>query len=329
MQVIAMTIETIFASAMQFASLFAIACCIFLVSSLVTSGIFLAHRQYINPSRSHLGSGYLFFHGFCAVLTTLVVSVWLSLPHSPSLPFVFEHCHSSNCAAHIPAVIDPALLNLLFAFFVIGFVGICTILIKIHQKRLQERIDSLLRLSPNQDSDNPYWAQATIVEIPQPTLINVGLLVPKLLLSSAITRSLKNDDAQLLLGYEYAKAKQFENLKVKLLQISCVFWPAKIRRLLISDLQCVIRTRASKGISQQLGHQQTQIPAEIFNNMSNELREFISNISGTNNQRAQLYKAEHTPTTANNIAYLFSGLYFMCLVVVTSNFTHFLFEIIE
>ncbi|MEP1444593.1 MAG: hypothetical protein ABJK37_00590 [Paraglaciecola sp.] len=322
-----MTIETIFASFMQFASLFAIACCIFLVSSLITSGIFLAHRRYIQPYP--LKSGYLFFHGFCAVLATLVVSVWLSLSHSPSLPFVFEHCHSSNCAAHIPAVIDPALLNLLFAFFVIGFIGVCTVFIKIHQNRLQERIDSLLRLTPNQDANNPYWAQATIVEIPQPTLINVGLFIPKLLLSSAITRSLKNDDAQLLLGYEYAKAKQFENLKVKLLQISCLFWPATARSQLISDLQSVIHVCAIEGIRLQHGHQQTQIPPDIFNNMSNELREFLSNISGTDSYTSQSHKTKQMQPTANNIAYFFSGLYFMCLVIVTSNFTHFLFELIK
>lgn len=323
-----MASEALFTLVMQVASLFVIACCIFLVSSLVAGGMFLAHRKYASALYQRMKNKYLIFHALCAVCASIVVTIWLSLPHSPKLPFVFQHCHSSNCATHIPAVIDSTLLNLLFAFFVIGMVVVCFILIKSHQKKLEERINSLLRLSHSKDPKSNYSSQATIINVPQPVLINVGMLEPKLLLSSLITESIDVEDVKILLAYEYAKAKQFENLKVKLLQIVCLFWPASARRLLISDLHAVLRERAFREIRQLFGCHQTTIPKTILNKMTNDLQEFVLKVER---------ESDHWPQSADGIidethltakAYLGSFLYFICLLIVTSNFTHFLFELI-
>ncbi|WP_299079762.1 hypothetical protein [uncultured Paraglaciecola sp.] len=320
--------EALLAAMMQLASLFVIACCIFLISSLIAAGTFFVHRNYVKTINQRLKSQYLIFHALCAVSASIVVTIWLSLPRSPRLPFVFEHCHSSNCATHIPAVIDPTLFNLLFAFFAIGMVTLCFILIKGHQKKLEQRINSLLLLSNSQGAENNYSSQATIINVPQPILLNVGLLSPKLILSSVITKSLEIDDVKILLAYEYAKAKQFENLKVKLVQIACLFWPARTRRLAISDLQAALRSRALEEIRQLFGSQQPTIPNIVLNKMTQDLREFVAKIE---NDKAHLSQPADLMSKNTNLitpAPLASIAYFMGLVVVTSNLTHFVFELI-
>lgn len=323
-----MTSEALFASVMQVASLFVIACCIFLISSLIAGVMFLAHRKYVTAVNHRINNKYLVFHALAAVCASIVVTVWLSLPHSPRLPLVFKHCHSNNCATHIPAVIDPTLLNLLFAFFAVGMVTVFFILMKAHQKTLEERINSLLRLSHNKDSDSNYWSQTTIIDVPQPVLLNVGMLAPKLLLSSQITKSLNANDVKILLAYEYAKAKQFENLKVKLVQIACLFWPPSIRRLLIIDLHALLRARAVREIRQLFENQQTAIPKIILNKMTKDLRGFISKIESNSDHLPQSVDVVVDDTILTAPAYLISFSYFTCLVIVTSNFTHFLFELV-
>jgi hypothetical protein len=325
-----MTSETLLASVTQVASLFAIACCIFLVSSLISGVTFLAHRKYAAVVDHKINNKYLVFHALSAVCASVVVTVWLSLPHSPKLPLVFKHCHSSNCTTHIPAVFDPTLLNLLFAFFAVGMMTVCFILIKTHQKTLEGRINSLLCLSHNKDPDNNCRSQATIIDVPQPVLLNVGLLAPKLLLSSQMTKTLNINDVKMLIAYEYAKAKQFENLKVKLVQIACLFWPAGIRRLLITDLHTLLRERAFKEISLLFENQKMTIPKTILNRMTKDLREFVSKIETNNDHLSHISRAifvvDDSKLTAS--AYLASLSYFICLVIVTSNLIHFLFELV-
>jgi hypothetical protein len=334
-----MTSEALLGLVMQVASLFVIACCIFLISSLLAGVMFLAHHKYVTDLKYRINNKYLVFHAISAVCASIVVTVWLSLPHSPRLPLVFKHCHSSNCATHIPAVIDLTLLNLLFAFFAMGMLTICFILIKTHQKKLEERINSLLLLSrnfslnyspnhsPDQDSDGNYRSQATIIDVPQPVLLNVGMLTPKILLSSQITESLSVNDVKILLAYEYAKAKQFENIKVKLVQITCLFWLANARRLLITDLHTLLRTRAFIEIRQLFKNQATDIPKAVSNKMTQDLREFVSKMEGDTTLLPQYVDAIVDDADLNTQACLASFLYFICLVSVTSNFTHFLFEI--
>lgn len=313
---------------MQVASLFVIACCIFLLSSLISVGAFLAHHKFVSALNYRIKHNYLIFHALSAVFASLVVTIWLSLPHSPRLPFIFQHCHNSNCATHIPAVLDPGLLNLLFGFFAIGMATLCFMLLRAHQKKLNERINSLLRLSPSHDSDNNYCSQATIVNVPQPLILNVGIVAPKLLLSSQITANLVMADVKLLLAYEYAKAKQFENLKVKMVQIACLFWPASIRRLLLGDLHAALRQRAFKEICPFFESQKTNIPPSLLTQMSKDIREFVSKIERNSDHLAQAADAIVDDTNLTPLAYLCGLSYFVCLVIVTSNFTHFLFEIV-
>jgi hypothetical protein len=323
-----MVSDVLLAAVMQIASLFVIACCIFLVSSLIAGSTFLAHRKYLSALHYRIKNKYLVLHALSAVCASIVVTVWLSLPNSQRLPFVFKHCHSSNCATHIPAIIDFTLLNLLFAFFVIGMVTVCFILIKAHQNKLEQRINSLLRLSHNKYLDNNYRLQASIISVSQPVLLNVGMITPKLLLSSQIAEFLDVKDVKLLLAYEYAKAKQFENFKVKLVQIACLFWPASVRRLIITDLLAVLRDRALNEVHQLFGGQKTTIPKTILNEMSKDIQEFLLKIERNTDHLPQSADVIVGDANLTATAYLASFSYFLLLVVVTSNFTHFLFELI-
>ena len=320
-----MSSEAVLASVMQVASLFLIACCIFSVSSLLASAAYLGHRKYKINSNFQIKNKWLIFHALSAVSASIVVTLWLSLPQSSRLPFVFKHCHSNNCATHIPAVIDATLLNLVFAFFAMSMLTLCFILIKSHQKKLEGRINSLLRLSKSQDNTNNEWSQASIINTPQPVLLNVGMLVPKLILSSKITETLDVNDVKLLLAYEYGKAKQFENLKVKLVQIVCLFWPAPFRRLLITDLRTALHACAYEETRQLLGNPQTNIPKAMLNKMPKDICVFVAKIEAKCDSLASSIDNE---VPLNTTTFFVSLLYFTCLVAVTSNFTHFLFELI-
>jgi hypothetical protein len=313
---------------MQGASLLLIACCIFLISSLLASLTFVIHRNYTNNINKKLTGKWLFLHAISAVCASVVVTIWLSMPNLSRLPLVFNHCHSNNCATHVPAAIDSSLLNLLFAFFAISMLMICFILLKAHKNKLKERINLLLRLSQSQTTAFNDSSQVTLVNTLEPLLLNVGLLTPRLLVSSQITEVLHLSDVKVLLAYEYGKAKQFENVKIKLVQICCLFWPSTIRRLLVTDVRNNVYESAYKDVYQLLGRQQTNISKAMLDNMAKDIRDFIVKINSPN-------QAILTDTNALNdtrfttSAYFMICVYFICLIAVTSNVTHFLFELME
>lgn len=323
-----MTSESIFTLFMQFTSLFVVAGAIFLISSLLICVTFLAHRHYAKGVYYRLNSSLVFFYAFGAVGASIVVTIWLSMPQSPRLPFVFRHCHDSDCSTHIPAMLDHTLLQLLCAFFAIGMTTLCFIILKAHQKKIDGRINSLICLSSDSKSQNDFWQQTATIDVTEPILLNVGMLTPKLLLSSKLTGSLEIEDVKILLAYEYAKAKQFENIKIKLLQIACLFWPARIRRLLVDDLQVIIRERAFKETRQLFGHPNTTIPIFILNKLTKDLREFVSQIESNKDPFTQSAMGTSDSQNLSPTAFLIRFLYFICLVIVTSNFTHFLFELV-
>ncbi|MFQ3208238.1 MAG: hypothetical protein ACI9IT_002404 [Glaciecola sp.] len=320
--------EAAIASVMQIASLFLIAYCIFSVSSLLAGLAYLGHRKYTANDHFQINNKWLIFHALSAVSASIVVTLWLSLPQSSRLPFVFKHCHRNDCETHIPAIIDFTLLNLIFIFFAISMISVCFMLIRAHQKKLEGRIDSLLRLSKTQHNIDNEWSQAAIIYTPQPVLLNVGMLTPKLLLSSKVVETLDVNDVKLLLAYEYAKAKQFENLKIKLVQIVCLFWPTPFRRFLIIDLRSVLHARATREICQLLGNPKTNIPETMLNKMPNDIGLFVAKMDYKNGSLPSTITNINNEETLNITELLTFSLYFICLVTVTSNFTHFLFELI-
>lgn len=305
-------------------TLISIAGGIFLVSSVLASCVYSVHRKYANKNEQGLKSAWIMLHVLCAFCTSVIVTLWLSLPGSPSLPTVIKHCHSSHCGWHVPATINSSFLGFLFIFFVLGMLLICWGLFKTQQKKLKAKISVLLRLSPNtRNAENP-WPDVNIIESAQPVILNVGLIYPKLLLSTHLTNSLNAHDIKLLLAYEYGKAKQFENIKVKLVQIMCLLWPSHYRSLLVLDLRATLRKRAYSDIRQLLGSQKHTIPDEIINNVASDIRQFVLQIKSDPHCLAELADTDFLSVTD----YLFCGLYFIFLVIVTSNLLHILFELI-
>lgn len=320
--------EAMMTIGMQVASLFLIACCIFGVSSLLASAAYLASRKYVRGSNFHMPKQWLVFHALSAFSASIIVIVWLSLPQSTKMPFVFKHCHNSNCTTHIPSLIESSLLNFLFTFFIISMIVTCFILIKAHQKTLEERTNSLLRLSKVQDNLNNQWSQITIVESSVPVLLNFGMLNPKLILSSKITESVAQNDVKLLLAYEYCKAKQYENLKIKLVKIVCIFWPGTIRRLLVTDLRNMLHARAQRDIHQLLGSHNMTIPVTLLDHMPQDIGVFIEAIRAPRRPLNDCDDTNNADVSSNTTLYLLPVICLISIVVLTSNFTHFLFELI-
>jgi hypothetical protein len=320
--------DAVLTSVMQVASLFLIAYFIFSVSSLLAGLAYLGHRKFTLSAHFQIKNKWLVFHALSGVSASIVVTLWLSLPKPSRLPFVFKHCHRNDCATHIPAVIDSTILNLVFAFFAISMIVVCFALMRAQQKKLTERIDSLLRLSKSQHNSFNEWSQAAIINTPGPVILNVGILTPKLLLSSKVIELLDVNDIKLLLAYEYGKAKQFENLKIKLVQIVCLFWPGPFRRLLITDLRGALHARAYEEIRQLMGNPQTNIPKTILNKMPKDISVFVARIDNENASLASTINHIDSGVTLNITEFFTFSLYFICLVTVTSNLTHFLLELI-
>ncbi|WP_339723639.1 hypothetical protein [uncultured Paraglaciecola sp.] len=301
---------------------------IFGVSSILAVCAYSLHRKFVSKVKQSLNSVWIVVHAYCAFCATLVVTIWLSYPASLNLPFVFKHCHSRNCDRHIPAIMDSNFLKFLFVFFTVSMLLICWTLIKTQQKKLTSQINSLLRLSQNKQHSEIQLYNANIIEAPQPVLLNVGLLNPKLLISTQLTNSLAAHDVKLLLAYEYGKAKQFENFKVKLLQIVCLFWPSKYRSLIILDLRTHLHRRALNEIRQLLGSHKIHIPELILNNMANDVKQFVLEV---NEDKAHPSDPINTFVNDGHLSvfgYLAILGYFICLVIVTSNLSHVLFELV-
>jgi hypothetical protein len=321
--------EDVWDIAASLTTLVFIASCILLVSSLLAACVYSVHRKFVKKANKSLKSVWVVVHAFSAFFASIVVTVLLSLSASSSLPFVVKHCHSSNCEKHVPSAIDSNLLNLLFVFFVVSMLMICWILIKAHQKKLTAQISSLLLLSQNKLSNKNQWPNTTIIEAPQPVLLNVGLIYPKLLISSQLIDSLQVDEVKLLLAYEYGKAKRFENIKVKLLQIVCLMWPSNNRFLLILDARNMLRARACNEIHLLLGSQPIHLSDEILSEIPRDVQQFVLKINGDYNNPPNCIANHFDDGYLSVIGYVSIVSYYICLVVVTSNLSHILFELVD
>jgi hypothetical protein len=313
--------------AMQILSLVVVACSIFLLNSFLSSLVFLAHSQFIFKAHEHIKSKLLIFHALCAICASLAVIVWLSIARPPLFSLIYQHCHGNNCNSHIPSIIDVSLISSLFVLFAMCMFALCFILVKVHRKKLEVQINSLLQLSQNKPYTKSDYLQATVIDTPQAVLLNVGLIRPKLLLSSQLVDSLHSSDINLLLAYEYVKSKRYENLKVKLARIACMLWPKNIRQLLVLGLRDQAREQAYKEMSPLLDKYQTQIPHRVLDNMTWDMQEFVSKI---NTDHQSNYKNDGIGFKKPRIAtkYFALSCYFLCLVVVTSNLLHFALELI-
>ncbi len=318
--------EQILTSTIQIAQLVFIACCIFGVSSLVASISYLGLRKYIVRHGANINHQGIIFLAVSALCASTFVTIWLSLPHFSKLPFVLKHCHDNNCATHIPAAFDQTLLNLLSACFVAGMAMLSFVYIRSHRTKLENKISSLLRLSQTTQS---VWSQTTMISASKPIFLNVGIIEPRFLVSSNIVESLDENDVKLLFAYEYAKAKQFESLKIKLIQFSCLFWISHARRRLITDLRTLIHERAYQQVKSLLSNQQANIPNRILRQLPEDIAEFVlkthPQVKTTPKRMANdLPSMDSTMTT-----YTASAIYFVGLVVITSNVIHFIFEFVS
>ena len=113
-----------------------------------------------------------------------------------------------------------------------------------------------------------------------------------------------------------------------MVQIVCLFWPASFRRFLIIDLRAMLHGRATQEICQLLGNPKTNIPETMLSKMPNDISLFVAKIDYKNGSIPSTTTNINNEVTLNITELLTFSLYFICLVTVTSNFTHFLFELI-
>lgn len=148
-------------------------------------------------------------------------------------------------------------------------------------------------------------------------------------MSAQIAETLATDDIKLLLAYEYAKAQQFENFKVKGVQLACLFWPKFIRRLLLTDLRAVLQERAYQTVKQGLDHQYANIPLSIRGMLPSNTNGFLDKIMNGVQLSNSTSKSNRNAFFVTAQAYLINSFYFICLIVITSNLSHFIFELID
>jgi hypothetical protein len=322
-----MTPDTFNTSVSHIAALLSIGCVIYFLSSMLAATAYLSHERFSQQFQYKINRVWLLVHAASALVVSIAVTVWLSIPVSPKLPFVYKHCHGEGCGAHIPSVMNLTSINLIFALFVVSVFALFIIVINAHQTRLAKRITCLMDISQGSHNLGVKMTGVTIISTPQPVMLNVGLISPKILLSSHIVHSLHQSDVNLLLAYEYGKAKQFENLKIKLLQITCLFWPTKIRIRMLEALRASIHERVYLDMKGLQGDQIIRISSLILRDLSKDIRILVERYN--HDQCASIMNNDSADD--NQIPSIFhaaAGLcYFLGLFVITSNVTHVVFEL--
>lgn len=321
--------EQFLAPLVQVTQLVFIACCIFGVSSLLASSTYLAFRKSSISHHAFSSHKGLIFIALSALFASTIVTIWLSIPHYSQLPFVVTHCHDNDCTIHIPEAFDQTLLNFLSASFIIGMAMFSLIFIQAQQNKLEERINNLLQLSQNEKSVNRAWAQTTVIEAAEHVFLNVGMIEPRFLVSSNLVDSLEDKELSLLFAYEYSKAKQFENVKVKLVQLTCLFWIGKARRKLLNDLRSAIHQIAHKQVEQLLGKQKIHIPESILHQLPKDINEFVLKTQSKNHAPQQPLNKFDGSLKVSLVKYPAGVIYFIGLVVITANVIHFIFELVS
>lgn len=310
----------------QFALLASVGGVIFFISSLTAALAFWLHnKEYVKRSLS-MHPFWLCVYSLSAAIITTVVALHLALPNSPRLPLVFEHCHNNTCAEHLPSVMNVSLLSAMAILVTLCVLGLIFLLLKWQQQKLNTYMESLMALSgtvPTNSASYDNLSNVTILNTQQPVLLNTGLLLPNIVISSAIAKALSSQDLKLIMAYEYSKAKWFENLTSKLVQIFCFCWPKQLKRAVLLSLQKAVQGQAYYEVSQLLGQQNSRVSNNLLSALPNNVADFIRNIN------APIGKQANTHFTSKHIrlsSIVFASVYLILLLMFTSNATHLVLE---
>lgn len=327
-----MPTEEISEPVIQIVLLLLSACCILLISSLLASASYFLHRKYGSRVKSPITIAWIGVYASSAIYTSTAIAIWLSLPRESDFSFVLAHCHQNVCGTHLPAVINFNWLNSLAVLLVIALIIACLMLVKVHDNKLTKRINCLLSLSQQEDSEDEKWFAVTIIRAAYPLCLNAGIFAPKLVVSSHLAQLLEQRHLRLLLVYEYSKAKQFKNLKLKLIQILTLMWPASIRRLLILDFCNIVDERAFAEVHELLGYQQVKISSDLPDELPDTIKELLFKFQtqstgtgiGTSISGMQAKDVDDAPLHF----YIPSILYIAAIILLSSNLTHLVIELV-
>jgi len=311
----------------QFLLLLLLASGIYLLSSLVTASTFYFHNKNFRNSKRLLSPWWVGTYSASAVLVTVIIVLSLAIPHISNLSLIYEHCHSNSCEAHIPSVIDTSLFKIV-AFFIAFVLLVITIyMVRAHQKRLSAYIDTLVALSNSKQENNitnTQLANVSIINVQQSLVLNAGLVRPKILVSKSIVNALTEHDLKLIVAYEYSKAKLFKNLRIKLIDIFCILWPRPIKKALKNQLLEATYLQAYKEIRDLVGQQNCKISHNLRQALPNDISTFV--------KRINTVQAESKSLVAPRKPYAFfynkllALVYFIALLMLTSNLTHVVIE---
>lgn len=308
--------------------LFGLALCIFWFSSILASAAYVLHKKYVPNISGNPQYKWLIWHVLAAACVSFTVTIWFALPTSVQAGLTIEHCHNTHCGDHLPLIAKASLMDLLYAFFLISMVVLVALLLKFSKRKLDEQANTLLQLS-NAETYTSDKSSVNVIRSDRSLLLNVGMLKPRLIVSSHMLESLDNKAIKTLLAFELSKGLQHEILKVKLASMLCSLWPRRVRLLLICDLRNLINGRAHRQTLTNTGITAVDVESCRHIDVPENVRKPIADAASKDYDSTSPNRASKHAVYSFFIAIFACIAYFLCLFVLVYNAMHILLEALE
>lgn len=290
----------------------------FVVVSYLYSGLYLLMRPLLQKSSANLRAIVLLLTALGAPLISLISVFAFVLPSS--LPSLYKHCHVSLCEPHVPAFFESTHYLLSLALVLIVLTLLIIFLNLKQQKSLNIKIQNLFDLVS--DSENIVQKNyLTIVDSSVPLIMNIGLLKPKIVISSHTSSSLTKSSLKLVLMYELMRCKHYDNLRARLAKISTWLWPKSIKNGLLADLNNASHEAICRQIKEAQPNQGVEDQEHI-----RHLPKYIQQLFGSLAKRdeGQATSAASESTIANPISLALVALQYFFVMVSLTSLTHYL-----
>ena len=242
------------------------------------------------------------------------------LPSFFAFPSLYEHCHVSVCGPHVPDYFQSP--NYIFALvaLVLTLIGFSFFVFFRQQRRLERHIQCLIELLCNEQSVRKDYLHTINSEYP--LLMNVGLISPRIIMSSKTKSQLGAEVLQLILMYELIRCKRYDNLRCMIGKIFTIIWPNSLRKIFLNDLSNANHEVARYILSNKkyyLYNVQCLPELQEVRGLPSYVRQLIKN-----------YGQEQNPVHSillNPLSFMLFAVHYLMLMIALTSVTHYLSDI--
>jgi|GEM_PF-4145727 len=255
-----------------------------------------------------------------APIVTLISVVTFVLPGFFAFSSPYEHFTESPCHSLIfDYLLSPNVIAVFVTMFAL-ITGFCLIVFAVQQRRLDNNIRhwTTFLCEPKNIDDN--FVHTHYSE--HPLLISVGIIKPRIIVSSKTRQQLGAIPLTLILVYELIRCKRYDNLRAMICRTFTLFWPNHVRVMFFEDLHCANHAAARQDL-ESLDRDFLYLPDSInLIGLPSYIHPLLESVS------LEQHKSAKSSQTFNPLIFKLFAMHYAFVMITMTSLTHYFVEIL-